>query len=106
MQLALPSPDAPEWDDVSPRVFAHHAKATVDLFIDRLEAYGLSDEHLFIMRREMDNPRPDKRTRRNWRYDLEVMAEEIGPNGEFFLSNRDLKRALYITLVLMIRRRF
>jgi hypothetical protein len=80
--------------------------ATVDLFIDRLEAYGLSDDQLFTMRREMNGAQPDKRMRRHWLHDLQVIAEEMGPNGEFFLSNRDLKRALYITLVLMIRHDF
>jgi hypothetical protein len=102
----LPAPNAPEWDEVPAHIFKQHALATVDLFIDRLEAYGLSDNQLFTMQREMKESHPSKKMFRHWLYDLEVIAEEMGPNGEFFLSNRDLKRALYITLVLMIRHGF
>jgi hypothetical protein len=103
IELGLPSLNAPEWDEVSPKIFVLHIRATVDLFIDCLEARDISDETLLVMRRQMDASRPDRATCASWLYELEHITHEYCPTGEFFRSNPDLKRALYIALVLMVR---
>jgi hypothetical protein len=103
-RLALPSPDAQEWDDIQPRVFVHHIKATVDLFIHCLEERGISDELLFTIKDEMELPNPARKQCSLWLKELECLTAEYAPNGEFFGANPDLRRALYIALVMMIRK--
>jgi hypothetical protein len=102
--LALPSPGAQEWDDVPPKVFMYHIRGTVALFIHCLEQRGISDELLFLIKEEMELPKPDKKQCSLWLKELECLTAEYAPTGEFFGANPDLGRALYIALVMMIRK--